>query len=365
MDITQAAPAKNRPTRFDDLFRQKLRCAVSIDDCPIIGNQFSPTLEWDVKVDLDPGVQGRPSLGLDFKFSKDGTYKNFKDHYNTFAVGWEPGVKIGGQWMMDQLHHCKAAYGKLSNISWPPALQTLCKKPEDIDRVCRILFKSNVHRSSKMTVNWAKHPRGNDWEAPYANLKRMYESEDPSYNVRIWFLSPVATFERLTEGTLAPLKNAVEDHTPPFYRYLDENDEPLIDFNALETIDQIGNGMYRKRPKVTDQKGKRVESMRNEFAYVNLPKITTWDSIKSFHITYGVPIVREAQYNEGLYAPRSKGLHGVFLQRMPVLKIDGQNLQPDRQMRHTFWAGVRLRRDPKTGLKDVVPPSHAPRILCG
>ena len=117
-----------------------------------------------------------------------------------------------------------------------------------------------------------------------------------------------------------------------------------------------GNGMYRKRPKVTDHNGKKVQSMRNEFAYVNLPKITTWDSIKSFHVTYGVPIVREAHYNEGLHAPLSKGLHGVYLQRMSALKVDGETLQPGKQMKHTYRAGVRLRRNLQSGLKDVVPP---------
>ena len=60
--------------------------------------------------------------------------------------------------------------------------------------------------------------------------------------------------------------------------------------------------------------------------------------MKTFHIIYGVPIVREAQHNEGLHAPLSQGLHGVFLQSMPVLEIDGQSLAA-RQRNEAYVQG--------------------------
>lgn len=73
----------------------RIRCAVMIEGTQIMGNPFAHTPGWDMKVDLDPGSTGLPSIGLDFKFSKDGTDSRLKAHYNTFALGWEPGVKIG------------------------------------------------------------------------------------------------------------------------------------------------------------------------------------------------------------------------------------------------------------------------------
>ena len=359
MDTTGAAPANIRPTRFDNLHKQKCRCAVRIGSSPIMGNPFSQTSGWQLKVDLDPGVLAQPSVGLDFKFSKDGSDRKSNDHYNSFGVGWEPGVKIGGQWMMDNFIHFKAASPPnpgLLEHALPPAIKQLCKKPEDLDRLCCIFFKSNVHKSSEMSPEWAKALRGDDWEAPHANLTRMFASEDPSYNVYIWFMNPKSTFDYINEICLAPLRAAVDDHTPPFHQYLDENDEPMIDFNNLQTIAKIGNGMYVQRPKITDKQGKKAENRWGKISYFNLPKTTTWDSIKTFHITYGVPIVREAQYNEGLHAPLQRGSHCVFLQRMPALNVDGQSLQPSPAMKYTFWAGVRLRRDPKTGMKDAIPP---------
>ena len=94
------------------------------------------------------------------------------------------------------------------------------------------------------------------WPAAHLNLDRMYNGTEPGYRVTLWFQA---------------FANAAKDHTPPSHQYLDENDEPMIDFNALETIDKIGNGMYRKRPKITGQKAKRAQNRWNEVSYLNLP----------------------------------------------------------------------------------------------
>ena len=48
-------------------------------------------------------------------------------------------------------------------------------------------------------------------------------------------------------------------------------------------------------------------------------------------------------------------LHGSFLQRMPVFSIDGEDLQSTPLMRDTYQVGVRMSRDPETGLKDAIP----------
>ena len=234
-----ATPAKNRPTSFDHLFKHRIRCAVQIDDCPIMGNPFSSTPGWDLKVDLDPGRRAQPSVGLDFRFSKDGSDSNSKDDYNTFGLGWKPGVKIGGEWMMDHFLYRQANSGpNLLHVTWPSALQELCKKPQDADRVCCIMFRSLAHKSTQMSLDWAKQPRGGDWEAPYANLERMYAPEQqPSYIVRVWFLNPVATLDRLSEGCLAPLEAAVNHQTPLSHQYLGEADRSDTDFECSEPDD--------------------------------------------------------------------------------------------------------------------------------
>ena len=101
-----------------------------LSESAIMGNPFAKTAGWDVKLSLDPGVTGQPSVGLKFRFAKDGTDAKSPDHYNTFAVGWKPGVRVGDQWMMDS---CIIQWAKQPATvdvkhTFPPAIQELCKK---------------------------------------------------------------------------------------------------------------------------------------------------------------------------------------------------------------------------------------------
>ena len=105
MDTTGDSPARLRQTSFEHLYRPKpLRCAVQIDDNLIIGNPFESTSQgYDIKVALDPGRYGQPSVGLNWIIKKADADIEGKDTNHSFALGWEAGVKIGGQWMMDKL----------------------------------------------------------------------------------------------------------------------------------------------------------------------------------------------------------------------------------------------------------------------
>ncbi|KAL9071325.1 MAG: hypothetical protein Q9161_004341 [Pseudevernia consocians] len=80
-----------------------------------------------------------------------------------------------------------------------------------------------------------------------------------------------------------------------------------------------------------------------------------WDSIKTFHITFGIPIVREVQYSQAVQIELEADMHGVFVSKLPVFTENGNSLQPDTLMQGTFQAGIRMRRDPVTGVKDATP----------
>lgn len=252
----------------------------------------------------------------------------------------------------------KPSIDRMSGFVFPPALRKLCTKPNDADRLVCLNFKSYVHKTSPMEKDWAKALKGDDWVAPWNNLHRMYHDKDPSYSITVWFLNPYATYERLTNSCLGPLINAVKDHTPPFHQYLDENDEPMISFD-LPSVHDIGNGMYRRYPRITDGTGKRVENRNADPTYFNLPKTVTWDSIKTFHITYGVPTVRDAQYKVGLHSRLASWPHGVFLQKLPVLEFDGNVVNAEPVMKKTFQAGVRLGRDKSVNTMVAIPEEGA------
>ena len=143
-----------KATGSDRLFRQdalrNMRCAVQISDKPIMGNPFSPTPGWDLKVDLDPGFLTQPSIGFHFRFSKDGSNSKSTDHDNAFSMGWEPCLKVGGRWMMEDLDVVKATsslYPDVSKSIFPTAIQELCTKREDLDRLYCARFDSNVRHS--------------------------------------------------------------------------------------------------------------------------------------------------------------------------------------------------------------------------
>ena len=85
-----------------------------------------------------------------------------------------------------------------------------------------------------------------------------------------------------------------------------------------------------------------------------LPKVVTWNSIKSFHITHGVPIVRDMQYTKGLHIGLEADWHRIYLQRMPSMKSGGEVFQPSHQMKNTCMAGIRLTRD-ANGAKEAIP----------
>ena len=98
MDTAQEMPHPYRRTNLKDISKPiRLNCAVRINDNEIMGNPFGTTPGWSLKVDLDAGAQAQPSIGLDFSFPKPGVSSEKEKNRNNFTLGWEPGVKIGGE----------------------------------------------------------------------------------------------------------------------------------------------------------------------------------------------------------------------------------------------------------------------------
>ena len=363
MDVDmRQEPAKKRATSFDNLHRQNLRCAVQIESNAIMGNPFESSEGFDIKFKLDPGRYGQPSVGFDFRISKDGTplvdaKGNTKSDNNSFSMKWEPGVKIGGEWMMEYLQIAPAQNPTTANMlknTYPEHIKNLCEKnPGIAHKLLCAVFKSNVHETQHVDLDWPLALKTSDRDAAHANLKSMFLSPNPSYRVTVWFLLPTATMERFFEGGAQLLIDAVEEHTPPFYQYLDENDKPMLGFD-MPSIDAIGNGMYRTRTGA--QRGAKVTAQKGP-SYYNFPKVASWDSLKTFNVSYGVPVVRDMQYAKGVHATIEEGWHGVFIQRMPVLDFGGKDANPNKDVwSRSVIVGVRLNRDPTTGLKDVAPP---------
>lgn len=259
-------------------------------DGKVMGDPFRSTPGWAVKVDLDAGAHGQPSIGLDFEFSKADARSEKARDQNTFAVGWEPGVKIGGKWMMEDLQILEATNppdpSELT-VTFPPAINDLLKKTKGNQEILAsslvcATFISNVHKSSPMKVDWALALNGDEGKIAHANLQSMYQGESNNYQVTLWFVNRKLPLARFRTVCLDPLVDAVTDHTPPFHKFLDQDNEPMIDFN-LEQIHPVGSGLYRPYPTVLDPTNRRVETWFGNLENFVLRKTVRWESIKTLH----------------------------------------------------------------------------------
>ena len=383
MDMRQEGPTTVRPTSFAHLSKPiRLPCAVLVNsNNKLMGNPFQATPGWSLRIEFDAGALAQPSIGLNFRFpkfktgatSKPATSKPSKgqegatsgntEDQNTFTVAWEPGVKIGGEWMMEnfRIHYAAdTSDPDFQALILSPQIKELLSNVKEEQRaklrdnlVCAI-FRSNVHRSSYMEPEWALALNNDDGKAAHANLRTMYRAEQKSYGIAVWFVNKNLSLERFHNSCLKPLVTAVADHTPPFHQYLDGNGYPFIDYR-LPSVATIGNEMYVQYPKTKDHTGRLVENKDLAPTYMRLPKVVRWDSLKTFLITFGVPVIRDMQFQKGIHTKLEKGWHRVFLQRMPAFDPNGTDMVPDPDFKYTFRAGIRLTRDPITGLKDAVP----------
>ena len=326
-DTRQGKPAEKRSPSLHRLDKPiRLECAVVINDNEVMGNPFGYPSGWVLKVHLDPGVQGKPSIGFDFEFPKASVSSSEANGENTFSVGWEPGVKVGGEWMMQDLHIWKAtrpSNPELFDMTFPLAIHKLLEDAKGKERafllsnlVCAS-FRSNVHKSSPMQTKWALALNGDAGQIPYANLQSMYNGEAKSYKVTMWFVHRNLPLERFHASCLGPLVDAVADHTPPFHQYLTENGKSTIDFN-LESLPQVDSGLYRQYPRVLDRTCRKLESRKGKYTVFYLPKTVTWESIKTLHSRFSV---RKEENEQGEVAPSTPyAQRGLGEPRVPPRK---------------------------------------------
>lgn len=236
-DTTEAEPSRDRPKTSGNIWDiwqpLKIRCAARIgtSEDEIMGNPFSQTPGWDLKVALNAGKSTTPFIHLKFKVAKDGIDSEQADHYNYFTMGWEPGFHVGDEWMMEDLHVERVVRPSNPNLKdriFPPALQELCKTKGEAKRLVCVSFRSNALKISPVDTNCVK-VLGDDYVAPFKNLQRMLE---PSYMVTLWFMSPHQEPKYFYRGCLFPLVHAMKHPKPRFYLYIHENNERMMSLSA-------------------------------------------------------------------------------------------------------------------------------------
>ncbi|KAK3168955.1 hypothetical protein OEA41_005403 [Lepraria neglecta] len=344
-------------TIFDKV--DSVNCAIRINDSQIIGSPFGGQQAFNIKLLLDPGAAATPSVGLDFKISKDGTGSRKADHYHTFNVGSEPGVKIGGKYMMENLLFERAnqpSHPQLADATLPPEIRKMCKDQKDADRLFQMSYQVNSHKKTHYDSNWPLGlPEGRLLNKVWENMDALM-NESGAYTVDVWFKNPKSYFDEFERGCLHPLKHAVDVHLQPHHQYLDKDGQPVIKFD-MPSINVIGNGMYKRYATKKGPDGKRIADKNGKVSYFNLPKQKSWASIKHLYIQGGVGIVREHQFTTAQHISLGGDWHRIFLERMPVFTVDGKEVTPDKHLfSDSYYAGVRMQRR-ADDTKDDPPPN--------
>ena len=341
---------------FKSMFKDNrpISCAVQVGTEDSVIGHVVPYIKipgLSIKLRLDPGQLAMPSLALDFSISKIGRDSTNQKDWNTFSVGWEPGVEIAGQFMMD---HLVFEQYDIRSPDCPQDIRGMIRSPDEAQRLVRATFQSNAHKRNVYDPTWPLTLRPEIREKVFTSLEGLME-ETGSHLMAIWFLVPTRDFSYHHKGCYSHLEHAVREHIPPNHIYRDETGAPLINYK-MPSIEVVGDGMYVKR-RMTKVNGRKVPDMNAPVSYLNLPRKHTWDSLRECHIYHGVANVREQQYVVGQHAALMRDWHHVYLERLPVFAVDGKKITPDESLfKSSFYAGVRMARR-ADGAKDAVPPA--------
>ncbi len=325
-----------------------------------MGSTNQTRLGYSVKTLLDGGKYGEPSIVLQIRINTTGKDLEKEDSYDKFCtLSWEPGVKVNGQWMMDNVEWTwikdpAAADPMVQEMMFPAEVKAGLKSKYQQENLIALTFQSNVVQSTGWDPRWADHLPTNAADRVKFNMTELLRTKDNCVRVTIFFVPRGVGESAIGQHVLDYLRDATEQRFPPLVQYMNENKEPMLDC-SLPSIDAIGDGMYVECPNMTLPSGKKVKEVAGKKIYHTFDLRYNWNAISSFAIMQGVPVVREMQYARALHAPLEKAWHHIFLQTLPVFQVDGRAIKIDRQMDHSFWAGVRMTRDPVTGLKEDVP----------
>ena len=113
--------------------RRSMKCAISVNNGPIIGSPIVLFPGYAIKLAIDGGRSGEPSIGLRIRVAKGSKHIQIYELQNQdidwTSVGWYPGTQVNGQYMLEDFHagatiiheinpdvfkHCSA--GQLQNL---------------------------------------------------------------------------------------------------------------------------------------------------------------------------------------------------------------------------------------------------------
>ncbi len=349
VDVPSAAPStepvvelprhsRHPETPCQELMRAtafKIRAAVSISNEAgevghIVGNPFGPMKGMAIILHPDGGRYGDPSISLRVKINKENKTDDMSDEeFNVANIVWYPGAKLGELRSMEDFYIMAALDNPNLEMVRPPAL--MARHPKDgrdmRDMVVCITFQSGSHvQNGRYNPSWtAGLPKETE-----QGLNDLFRKKGKR-TITIWFVNPLGGFDvpKLAKTCLGPIQWAVKTCRKSLAQYSTDDLTLSLELDDYPTIQEIGNGMYKRARKLKGQESQNFEV---------LPEQIHWKTHQEFEISAVMPSVRDRQYVKGQYATLALATHSAYLHKFTNIEVD-PNFLPDltskeRQINH-------------------------------
>ncbi|KAG6997708.1 hypothetical protein G7Y79_00038g074670 [Physcia stellaris] len=287
------------------------RCFFRINDRPLLGS-VENTKGWKVFMRLDGGRYGDPSITLTLKANKEDGEVNAEvgkdSDVEIISLLFWPSVQSKvdpSRYTMNDYETFDLTGPKIDGIWLPEVLNTIKSEAAQKGamafrfraRECEIDHVPDAHV-------WLKHDRRlpNTKRHALKHALNKVAGSDEEFSVTIWTTLIVPTPD-----------------CDLWFQYYD-GDKPVLDLIDSETIDKVGNGMYR----IYDTKGvgkEKVEDTAGKvLQFFNHDEMRHWVTDDEFKICHSLTTVRE--------------FHTVQAQQMHAQRLN--------QFAETYFAYIRM-----------------------
>ena len=196
--------------KFSDIFhvRNRLNCIISVNDLTPFGSLEDTTKRWMIRMFMDPGRHGSPTITLSF------SYDGGKEQWRST---WDVDSYVQGEWAMDELTFTRISGRdplQFSHYDYRAMMTCGASKASLMSIKFRSWARSlSILPIQKQSIQFPKSSR--------PSMKAIFCPEE-SYTLTIWFVAPgdVVNFQ---QNCLGVYTRALAARRPPLYRFKDDD----------------------------------------------------------------------------------------------------------------------------------------------
>ena len=284
------------------------------EDKPVVGNAFTfvPGYRICLKADIGRTCDHELTIEVDVlkgnKMTVPFSKQNEKANFTRASISWRPGVQIEGNYMIDGMVAMSLGNVQPGTGLFHPDIEKLfkdSKRKKTVGHITALTF-----RSGGSSVQGADK---NNWRTLPKEVSETFDRlcfGDGICSVMTWFrdYNPTGTLD----GWLTKLCEHANRHLPPYLPYLDESQQPVLDFDESPTLDQIGNGTFIKKWENSQPRHFYYHKLRLDFFRE-----------EDFALCVAMPTIRNEQWAREQYSHISIVPQRVYMQAVKPLHIPG------------------------------------------